>query len=89
MKKKIDCARCGHQFRADGYKLGFAVLIAGTCPKCQTTLTSLSGTPGQVMAQSLVLADVFMDSAFVSADCLGLRDPCLLEPEQILAYAQA
>lgn len=89
MKKKIDCTDCGQGFRADGFKMGFATLYVGKCPKCTKTYTCLSGTPGQVMAQSLVLADTYMDSAFMSAKYLGVSDPCLLEPEQIMAYAQA
>lgn len=89
MKKKIDCTDCGQGFRADGFKMGFATLFVGKCPKCTKTYTCLSGTPGQVMAQSLVLADTYMDSAFMAADFLGVPDPCVLEPEQVLAYAQA
>ncbi len=89
MKKRIDCSGCGRQFKADGYKMGFATLFAGNCPTCTQGYTCLSGTPGQVMAQSLMFADMFMDSAFQSAEFLGIKDPCLLEPEQIMAHAQA
>jgi len=41
------------------------------------------------MAQSLLLADTYMDSAFQSAKVLGIPDPCCLEPEQIMQFAQA
>lgn len=88
MKKKIDCD-CGQAFKAEGFRMGFAVLYVGSCPACEKTYTCLSGTPGQVMAQSLLLADTYMDSAFQSAKVLGIPDPCCLEPEQIMHFAQA
>lgn len=88
MKKKIDCD-CGRAFKADGFKIGFAVLYAGSCPACEKTYTCLSGTPGQVMAQSLLLADNYMDCAFQSAKVLGIHDPCVLDPEEIMRIAQA
>ena len=89
MKKRIDCSDCGQTFRAEGFKMGFAVMYVGNCPGCKKGYTCLSGTPGQVMAQSMIFADLFMDSAFSSAQVLGIPDPCTLEPEQIMAHAQA
>lgn len=68
--------------------MGFAVLYVGKCPSCTKTYTCLSGTPGEVLAQSLVLADNYMDCAFMSAHHLGIEDPCLLEPDEILTYAR-
>jgi hypothetical protein len=84
---KTPCPSCQKTYTANAYKLGFSILYVGTCSGCNSTHTSLAGSPGTIMFDSMRLSELFLNSAFTAGEALGIKDPFVLEPEEILKYA--
>lgn len=85
--KEVHCG-CGTQFDAKGYRVSLSVLFIGECPSCTKTYTCLAGTPGEVMAQSILFADLYCQTAFQAGEVLGVADPFLLDADQLAMYAR-
>jgi hypothetical protein len=76
---------CGNNYPATPFKLSEeCTIVVGNCPLCGSANLSLSGHPAFSMLQAVTLAELFTNAAFELAGVLGIRDPFMLDEEELL-----